>query len=230
MKAATRLLWLAIPAHRAMSRGDQPGHCMDPLIEGYRRFRTRTWPGAHERYASLSREGQKPETLMISCSDSRVDPQTVFDAGPGEMFTIRNVAGLVPPYMPDGSYHGTSAAIEYAVRVLGVSRIVVMGHVQCGGIQAIVDGSPIPGPDFVEGWLKLAEEALKPLPTDLDHAHLLDFCEKGVVKLSIDNLRTFPWIAEREAAGTLLLQGFRFGIATGRLEQLQSDGQFARID
>ncbi|MCW5696731.1 MAG: carbonic anhydrase [Bauldia sp.] len=202
---------------------------MDPLIEGYRRFRSRTWPGAHERYESLSREGQSPETLLISCSDSRVDPQTVFDAGPGEMFTIRNVAGLVPPYLPDASYHGTSAAIEYGVRVLNVARIVVLGHVQCGGIRAIVDGSPIPGPDFVEGWLKLAEDALKPLPTHLDHDHLLDYCETGVVKLSLANLRTFPWIADREDAGTLTLHGFRFGIRTGRLERLEN-GRFVAID
>jgi len=202
---------------------------MDSLIEGYRRFRSRIWPDARERYISLSRDGQKPETLMISCSDSRVDPQTVFDAGPGEMFTIRNVAGLVPPYLPDGAYKGTSAAIEYAVRVLGVSRIVVMGHVQCGGIRAIVDGSPIAGPDFVESWLKLAEDALRPLPTHLDHDHLLDHCEKGLVKLSLANLRTFPWIAEREAAGELTLHGFRFGIATGRLERLE-DGFFIEVE
>ena len=106
---------------------------MDRLIEGYHRFRAETWPAQRARYEALSNKGQSPETLVISCSDSRVDPQTVFGAAPGELFVVRNIAGLVPPYEPDGHYHGASAAIEYAVRVLRVPRVVVLGHAQCGG-------------------------------------------------------------------------------------------------
>ena len=115
---------------------------MDRLIEGYRRFRTEFWPGQRERYEALANSGQSPETLVIACSDSRVDPQTVFGAAPGELFVVRNVAGLVPTYQPDAGYHGTSAALEFAVRVLKVKRIVVLGHVHCGGILAMVEGAP----------------------------------------------------------------------------------------
>lgn len=115
---------------------------MDRLLEGYRRFRAEVWPAERARYEALARKGQRPETLVIACSDSRVDPQTVFGAAPGDLFVVRNVAGLVPSYHPDAGYHGTSAALEFAVRVLGVARIVVLGHAQCGGIQAMVEGAP----------------------------------------------------------------------------------------
>ena len=104
----------------------------NPLLDGYRKFRAETWPAERARYEALSRKGQRPETLVVACSDSRVDPATVFGAVPGELFVVRNVAGLVPPYQPDAAYHGTSAALEFGVRVLGVKRIVVLGHAQCG--------------------------------------------------------------------------------------------------
>src|SRR4051795_10805685 len=112
---------------------------MERLLEGYRRFRQDIWPTEHARYEALAKWGQQPETLVIACSDSRVDPQTVFGAVPGEIFVIRNVAALVPTYQPDAGYHGTSAAIEFGVRVLKVARIVVLGHAQCGGVRAIVE-------------------------------------------------------------------------------------------
>src|SRR5689334_2870118 len=115
---------------------------MDSLIQGYRRFRDTVWRAEHARYEELARRGQSPETLVVACSDSRVDPQTVFGAGPGELFIVRNVAGLVPPYQPDAAYHGASAALEFGVRVLKVSRIVVLGHALCGGVQAMVRGMP----------------------------------------------------------------------------------------
>ena len=135
---------------------------MDTLIEGYRRFRSEVWPAERARYESLARKGQRPETLVIACSDSRVDPQTVFGAVPGELFVVRNVAGLVPPYQPDPGHHGTSAALEYAVRVLKVSRIVVLGHAQCGGVKAMVEGAPEEARDFVAPWMQIAADALKP--------------------------------------------------------------------
>ena len=140
---------------------------MHRLIEGYRQFRETAWPAERERFEALARDGQSPETLVISCSDSRVGPERVFGAAPGEIFVIRNVAGLVPPYEPDRRHHGTSAALEYAVRVLKVARIVVLGHAQCGGIRVMLEGAPKEAQDFVEPWMKLASQALIALPADL---------------------------------------------------------------
>ena len=176
---------------------------MDRLLEGYRRFRSETWPAERARYEVLSR-GQQPETLVISCSDSRVDPQTVFGARPGELFVIRNVAGLVPPYQPDGAYHSTSAALEFGVRVLKVARIVVLGHAQCGGVRAMVEGAPVPA--HVHGDEKLA------------------CCEMEVVRLSLTNLLTFPWIRQAVDEGRLTLHGYRFAIHDGVLAKLEPDG------
>ena len=123
---------------------------MDPLIEGYRQFREQVWPAERARYEALAHWGQSPDTMIIACSDSRVDPQTIFGAVPGEMFVLRNVAALVPPYQPDsGGYHGSSAALEFGVRVLKVSTIVVLGHAQCGGVKAMALGAPRQARDFV---------------------------------------------------------------------------------
>ncbi len=191
---------------------------MDRLFEGYRRFRTETWPTEAARYQELATVGQSPETLVIACSDSRVDPQTIFDAGPGELFIVRNVAALVPPYKPDSGYHGTSAALEFSVRVLKVKRIVVMGHAQCGGVQAMARGAPEEARDFVEPWMQIAKPALKNVPDDLDPDQFLSRCETEVVRLSLANLMTFPWVEEAVSAGRLELNGCRFAIRTGALE------------
>jgi len=196
---------------------------MDRLIEGYRRFRAETWPGERARYQALSRRGQRPEALVIACSDSRVDLATVGGAGPGELFVVRNVAGLVPPYQPDAGYHGTSAAVEYGVRVLKVSQVVVLGHAQCGGVRAMVEGAPVEGLDFVKSWIAIADQMLKPAPQGLDAEQLLTHYETQVVRLSLANLRSFPWIAEGEASGALTLHGARFGIETGELMELKGD-------
>ena len=194
---------------------------MNELIDGYRRFRAETWPAERARYEALAARGQRPRTLVIACSDSRVDPATVFDAGPGELFVIRNVAGLVPPYTPDAGYHGTSAALEFGVRVLRVARIVVLGHAQCGGIRAMVEGAPDEAQDFVAPWMGLAAEQLGPMPGRPVGDEVLDHYETEVVRLSLDNLRTFPWIAEAERAGALELLGMRFAIHTGALLRLE---------
>ncbi len=201
---------------------------MDRLIEGYRKFRAETWPAERARYQALSREGQRPETLIVACSDSRVDPQTVFGAGPGELFVVRNVAGLVPPYQVDGHYHGTSAALEFGVRVLKVANIVVLGHAQCGGVQAMVEGAPENARDFVEPWMTIAQSALRSVPKDLGGDELLKCCETEVIRLSLANLTSFPWIEEEVAAGRLRLHGFRFGIKTGMLERLE-DGRLVPV-
>lgn len=196
---------------------------MDRLIEGHRRFRAETWPAERARYEALAKWGQSPEALVIACSDSRVDPQTVFGAVPGELFVVRNVAALVPPYQPDAGYHGTSAALEFGVRVLKVSRVVVLGHAQCGGVRAMVEGAPLEARDFVEPWMAMAEPVLRSIPMQLDANAVLHHCEAEVVRLSLANLATFPWIAEAVAAGTLKLEGFRFDIHSGELSRLQGD-------
>jgi carbonic anhydrase len=196
---------------------------MDRLLAGYRRFRAEVWPGERARYEALATAGQRPETLVVACSDSRVDPQTVFGAAPGELFVVRNVAGLVPRYHPDAAYHGTSAALEYAVRVLGVARIVVLGHAQCGGVQAMVEGAPEEARDFVEPWMRIAEPVLRSLSKHAPPGDVLSDCETAVVRLSLANLGTFPWIAEAIRAGRLELGGFRFDIRTGVLARLEGE-------
>ncbi|HWK44965.1 MAG TPA: carbonic anhydrase [Stellaceae bacterium] len=196
---------------------------MDSLIEGYRRFRAEVWPAEGARYEALSKKGQRPETLVIACSDSRVDPQTVFGAVPGELFVVRNVAGLVPPYQPDARYHGTSAALEFGVRVLKVARIVVLGHAQCGGIQALVEGAPEEARDFVEHWMEIARPVLRPIPEGAASGDILSHYEAEVVRLTLANLLTFPWIEEAVTAGRLTLSGFRFDIHTGILSRLEGE-------
>lgn len=194
---------------------------MDDLLAGYRRFRSDVWPDARTRYQALALKGQTPRTLIIACSDSRVDPAAVFGAGPGELFVIRNVAGLIPRYVPDGGNHGTSAALEYGVRVLKVARIVVLGHAQCGGIRAMVDGAPDEAQDFVQSWMQIAKDAvLRPHPEWDKSVDIHDHYEEEVVRISLAHLRTFPWIAAGEADGSLTLDGCRFDIHTGVLSRL----------
>ena len=194
---------------------------MDDLIEGYRKFRAETWPAERARYETLAHWGQSPETMVLACSDSRVDPQTIFGAAPGELFVLRNVAAIAPPYQPDTpGYHGSSAAIEFGVRVLKVSRLVVMGHAQCGGVRALVYGAPPQARDFVASWVEIGKPALEasgPSPS-------LDVVEASLVRLSMANLMTFPWIAEAVTTGRLSIQGFIFDIHTGVLTRVTVEG------
>jgi carbonic anhydrase len=132
---------------------------MDRLIEGYRRFRSTQWPERRASFEALAQQGQSPRAMVIACSDSRVDPAMIFAAGPGELFVIRNVANLVPPYGPDAEPHATSAALEFAIRVLQVPDVIVMGHAMCGGISALLQGSPHPVGDFLGPWMRIAEPA-----------------------------------------------------------------------
>jgi carbonic anhydrase len=201
---------------------------MDELIEGYRRFRSRTWRDERSRFAELSRLGQRPRALVMACSDSRTDPQMVFNAAPGELFVIRNVASLAPPYGPDGKPHGVSAAIEFAVRSLRVPQIIVMGHAMCGGIEALLRGTATETSDFVGTWVQLAEPArqrvLAEPPERRQHV-----CEHEAVRLSLANLLTFPWLKDAVDDGRLKLHGCYFDIRSGILEQLGSDGLFRPI-
>ena len=199
---------------------------MDVLIEGYRRFRGREWPERRAVYEQLSRDGQAPHAMVVACSDSRVDPAMIFGAGPGELFIVRNVANLVPPYAPDGASHATSAALEFGIRVLQVKHLIVLGHAMCGGITALLKGLPYPVGEFLEPWMRNAqdamERALAEAPVDAQTA-----CELEAVKLSLANLMTFPWIREPVADERLMLHGATFDIRSGALSVLQSDGRFA---
>ncbi len=199
---------------------------MDDLIAGYRRFRAGTWPAERNRFEELSRLGQQPRALVIACSDSRTDPQMVFNAAPGELFVVRNIANLVPPYGPDDRPHGVSSAIEFAVRALRVPDIIVMGHAMCGGIKALLQGTELS--DFVGAWVSMAEPArrramLAP-PEQRQHV-----CEHESVRLSLENLMTFPWIKQAVEAGNLRLHGCYFDIRSGILERLADDGEFRAI-
>ena len=188
---------------------------MDRLLEGYRAFRTKRWPHEKAHYEELA-EGQKPSFLVIACCDSRVDPATIFDARPGELFIIRNVANLVPPYEPGAGLHGTSAAIEFAVEILQVQTILVMGHAFCGGVQAALDNKePHPG-SFLYTWVGLLDAAKERVTHDHDHdpARALEY---ESIKVSLENLMTFPFIADRVKDGRLKLAGAHYGVADGKL-------------
>ncbi|GGJ25938.1 carbonic anhydrase [Neoroseomonas lacus] len=198
---------------------------MDALIDGYRRFRAETWPRERARFEELAARGQRPHTMVIACSDSRVDPQMIFSAGPGELFVVRNVANLVPPYMPDAQFHGTSAAVEFAVRVLKVERVVVMGHALCGGISALLGGAPPEAQDFVAGWMGIAQRARTvALRCDAPEQRQ-EIAEHEAVRISLENLMTFPWVLEAVASDRLTLHGAHFGVATGRLVLVPAQGE-----
>lgn len=154
---------------------------------------------------------------VIACSDARIDPQTIFDAAPGDLFVIRNVAGLVPPYAPDGGCHGTSAALEYAVKILKVRRIVVLGHAKCDGVHALIHGPLRNARDFLDPWMDIAEPVMWPMPEPNSGEALEMAVEDAVLALSLSNLRTFPWIRDGETAGHLALTAWRFDISTGEL-------------
>lgn len=205
---------------------------MDGLIDGYRLFRETVWPERRAAYEHLAEAGQTPAAAVIACSDSRLDPSAIFGAVPGGLFVVRNVANLVPPYAPDAAYHGTSAALEFAVRGLEVPMIVVLGHAMCGGVRALVEGAPGTLSDFVMPWMQIAARAReRTAPSGTWTAQdRLTACEHETVRVSIENLLTFPWIAERVASGKLTLQGAFYGIATGRLELLGEDGEFTAVE
>lgn len=200
------------------------------LIAGYRRFRANQWPERRKVFESLAREGQKPRTMVVACVDSRVDPAMIFDAGPGEILTVRNVANLVPPYTPDASHHSTSAALEFGVRVLEVTDLIVLGHGKCGGVQALLDGAPHNAREFVTPWMSIAEPARQAALRAVPAEQRQQFCEHEVIKVSLANLMGFPWIAERVQAGRLTLHGAWFAIHSGVLMMRQPDGSFAPVE
>ncbi len=197
---------------------------IDRLAEGFKRFHHERFERRDPYFQALVREGQRPRVLLLACSDSRVDPAIVFGTEPGELFIIRNVANLVPPYETHAGQHGVSAAIEYAVEVLEVEHIIVNGHSQCGGIHALCEHpeeAHIDSPSLVGRWLALArpawEQARMEHP-EAEPARLAHECEKNAVILSLGNLMTFPMVRRRVEEGALQLHGWYFDMANGRLK------------
>lgn len=190
------------------------------LLEGYKAFATQRLPTEQTRFRELSVKGQSPEVMVIGCCDSRVSPEVIFDVGPGELFVVRNIANLVPVYQPDGTAHGVSAALEYAVTVLKVKHIVVLGHAQCGGIRAFVDKiEPLTPGDFIGKWMQMF---IKPgeVVEQRDHETMAQFVErieKAAVFRSLENLMTFPFVRKAVESGQMQTHGAYFGVAEGSL-------------
>ncbi|MBH5401301.1 carbonic anhydrase [Bradyrhizobium sp. CNPSo 4010] len=190
------------------------------LLDGYKAFATQRLPTEQNRYRELSVKGQSPETMVIGCCDSRVSPEVIFDAGPGELFVVRNIANLVPTYQPDEGAHGVSAALEFAVTVLKVKHIVVLGHAQCGGIRAFIDKiEPLTPGDFIGKWMQMF---IKPgeVVEQREHETMAQFVErieKAAVFRSLENLMTFPFVRKAVESGQMQTHGAYFGVAEGSL-------------
>ncbi len=201
------------------------------LIDGYRSFMSGRLKAEQSRYRELAERGQSPAVMVIGCCDSRVSPEVIFDAGPGELFVVRNVANLVPPYTPDGTYHGVSAALEFAVQALRVKYIVVLGHARCGGIQAFAEaGTPLSPSDFIGKWMSMIAPAAAAAGGTNRGADYLTRLERASIITSIDNLMTFPCVSILVERGMLQLHGAYFDVATGRLEARDPDtGRFNAI-
>ena len=211
---------------------------LDSLIEGYRRFRGGPYQRQRVRYDALAAKGQHPRVMVIACCDSRVDPTIVFDAAPGELFVLRHIAALVPPCEPDGKHHSASAAIEYAVTQLQVEHVVVFGHGRCGGISASLSGCFSDAAEcdggFIHHWMEIIGDARETvlaaaaISPDVDAQRALELAS---IRVSLDNLRTFPFVREREGRGELQLHGAFFDIGDGILRLLDGDTEvFAPVD
>jgi len=190
------------------------------LLDGYRAFLIGRLRHEQDRYRGLAEEGQSPQIMVIGCCDSRVSPEVIFDARPGELFVVRNIGNLVPPYTPDGAQRAVSAALEFAVEALKVKHIVVLGHAQCGGIRAFVEeATPLSPGDFIGHWMALIAPAAAEVGPRDDRPlgqYLTQLEQTSVVKM-LDNLLTFPWVKSRVQHGTLALHAAYFGVATGQL-------------
>jgi carbonic anhydrase len=190
------------------------------LIEGYRDFLDGRLRHEQDRYRELAEAGQSPEVMVIGCCDSRVSPEVIFDARPGELFVVRNIANIVPPYQPDSRAHGVSAALEFGVAALKVKHIVVLGHAHCGGVKAFAENAaPLSPSDFIGNWMRLMAPAVeKAGPQDgLSWTDYITRLEQANVANSLDNLRTFPRLRQLIDGGRLAVHGAYFGVATGEL-------------
>lgn len=195
---------------------------IEKLVDGFKRFRSHNYKENHALFERLTKQGQSPKTIVVGCCDSRVDPAIVTDCDPGDLFIIRNVANLVPPFETSGNYHGTSAALEFGVRHLEVENIIVLGHAQCGGIRALMSTTPGAEPQegFMSGWMKVASNARNRVLSRM-HGESMEkqirTCEQEAILVSLDNLLTFPWILERVAQKKLALHGWYFDMEHGEL-------------
>jgi carbonic anhydrase len=200
---------------------------MDRLLNGYRQFRDGYYRQHEQVFRDLALRGQKPRCMMIGCADARVDPAITFGTSPGDVFMVRNVANLVPPYAPDQDFHGTSAALEFGIKGLEVANIVVLGHARCGGVATLMGAGTLANTDFIEPWMQIAKPAReRALELARAHGHASDspeacrICEMEGVKVSLQNLMTFPWVAERVLAGRTGVHGLYFDITSGELHKL----------
>jgi carbonic anhydrase len=203
------------------------------LLEGYRNFMAGRYSTESDRYRTLAEEGQKPTTMVIACCDSRSAPETIFDAGPGQLFVMRNVANLVPPFGPDAAYHGTSSAIEFAVIHLKVQHIVVMGHGRCGGISGALATAAghAPEGDFIGKWLTMIKEVAGKVEANslMTPAEQQTALERIVIRQSLGNLMTFPFVKSRVEENQLSVHGAWFDISTGELWTMNGEsGDFVR--
>lgn len=203
------------------------------LLSGYRNFMSGRYNDERDRYRTLAEAGQNPHTLVIACCDSRAAPETIFDCGPGQLFVVRNVANMVPPYEPDGQYHATSAAIEFAVQALKIPNIVIMGHGRCGGIKAALDPDmePLSPGDFIGKWMGLVRPAADQIQSNdlMTASERQTALERVSIRNSIGNLRTFPYVRALEEQGRVLLHGAWFDISTGELWIMDAKtGDFVR--
>jgi len=218
---------MALPAALPEEGAGFPGR----LVDGYRQFLSGRFSDEQQRYRELAEAGQKPSVMVIGCCDSRVSPEVIFGARPGELFVVRNVANLMPPYAPNDDLHGTSAALEFGVMGLRVEHIVVMGHAQCGGVKAYAENEtdpyarPLSPGDFIGKWISLIEPAAKRLgDTVLRTPEYIETLARESIKQSLANLRTFPCVRILEQKGRLKLHGAFFGVADGRLLVLDEAG------
>ncbi|MCP9223268.1 carbonic anhydrase [Erythrobacter sp. LQ02-29] len=216
-----------------MIQTDSPD--LDALIKGYRDFREKGWAPYRKRWAEL-RQGQNPQVMVIACSDSRVDPAQIFDVDPGQIFVVRNVAALVPPFETTPGQHGVSAALEFAVQVLKVKEIVVMGHGMCGGCEAALsrsmEGTEPGNGGFIAQWIKLLDGARDKVTEQqgTEGKEARRAMEMEAVKVSLENLRTFPCVQAKEGRGDLSLRGAYFAISDGLLHLLDDEsGKFSAI-
>jgi carbonic anhydrase len=193
---------------------------MEHLLEGYRIYRERRWPELRTLHRELAEQGQSPKTLVIACADSRVDPATIFNAGPGELFVVRNVANLVPPFEQGRGLHGVSAAVEFAVLNLKVGTILVLGHAQCGGVAAALDDRQRDPHSFLDSWIGLLDPAKARICTASHPPQTA--LEYESIRVALENLATFPFVENALQAGTLTLAGARYGVADGGLEVLDA--------
>ena len=208
------------------------------LVSGYEAFLSGRFGHEQQRFRDLAERGQNPSIMIVGCCDSRVSPEVIFDAGPGEIFVVRNVANMVPPYAPNDDLHGTSAALEFAVMGLRVEHIVVMGHAQCGGVRAFAQSEadpytrPLSPGDFIGRWMSLIEPAARGLqkPGDVVTGDYVEQLAHRSVLQSLTNLRTFPCVRTLEERGRLHLHGVYFGVADGKLEVLnEAIGSFEPV-